>query len=366
MSTIAFEKVGQAINDWYKVIKQNNIPKATAMRAEIEKKLPNMKENQNVLLYFSLIDSRYKLMTENYNESGELLDDIRTKALEAGTDDMIQYYFYFFSGLYQFYKKNFVDAINFYMIAENRLHKVPDEIEKAEFHYQLAIAYYEIRQNFFSLSYAQKALDSFKAHEDYTNRVIKCKMLFAMNKVDLQEWEDAIDLYKDAILLASQTNDKATEGLGFFNLGICYEKQNVLERAIECFQSALSIPEHRESIYSIRSMYMLSRVFYKADSISQARKWHNKALNFAEKVKEKMYIAKLNFIYSLYDKSNPESLDYNLNKLKEKNFWYDVADLCELAAFYYKKQENTDLSSKYFEGACKAKDQILRLTEALT
>ena len=160
LSTIAFEKVGQAINDWYKVIKQHNKSRAAEMREEIEIALPNMKENQNVLIYFSLIDSRYKLMTEDYNESGELLDKVKAKALENSTDDMIQYYFYFFSGLYQFYKKNFVDAINFYKIAENRLHKVPDEIEKAEFHYQLAIAYYEIRQNFFSMSHTQKALDS--------------------------------------------------------------------------------------------------------------------------------------------------------------------------------------------------------------
>lgn len=366
LSTIAFEKVGQAINDWYKVIKQNNISKAADMREEIEKTLPNMKENQNVLIYFSLIDSRYKLMTEDYHESGELLNDIKAKALESNTDDLIQYYFYFFSGLYQFYRKNFVDAINFYKIAENRLHKVPDEIEKAEFHYQLAIAYYEIRQNFFSLSHAQKALDSFKAHEDYTNRVIKCKMLFAMNKVDLQEWDEAVDLYKDAILIANKTNDKATEGLGYFNLGLAYERQNLLEKARECFQNALSIPEHRESVYSIRSMYMLSRVFYKTDSPSQARGWRIKALEFAEKVHENVYQAKLNLIYYLYDQSNHTYFDTSMNLLKEKNLWSDVADLSENAAFFFKKQENTDLSSKYFEEACKAKDQILNLRRRIS
>ncbi|WP_225649687.1 response regulator aspartate phosphatase [Bacillus amyloliquefaciens] len=61
---VEFEKVARNLNDWYRVIKQNNIPKATAMREKIVKTLPDMEENQNVLLYFNLIDSRFKLMTE--------------------------------------------------------------------------------------------------------------------------------------------------------------------------------------------------------------------------------------------------------------------------------------------------------------
>lgn len=83
---------------------------------------------------------------------------------------MLQYYFYFFSGLYQFYIKNFTKAINFYRIAENWINKIPDEAERAEFNYQIAIAYYEIHQNFFSLTHAEKALESFLALGNYENR----------------------------------------------------------------------------------------------------------------------------------------------------------------------------------------------------
>ncbi|NPC94779.1 tetratricopeptide repeat protein [Bacillus sp. WMMC1349] len=362
--TIAFQKVGQDINEWYNLIKQNDISKAKNKREEIKNTLPNMKENQNVLIYFNLIDSRYKLMIEDYSESGELLEEIKSK-LENSTDDMIQYYFYFFSGMYQFYQKNFIDAIHFYRIAENRLYKVPDELEKAEFHYQLAIAYYEIRQNFFSLNHVQKAFDSFKAYDGYTNRVIKCKMLYAMNQVDLQEWEEACNLYKEAIELASETNDKPTEGLGYFNLGLSYERQNLLEKAKECFQNALAIPEHRVSVYSIRSMYMLSRVLYKLGLLEQAREWRTKALEFAEKVNEYVYKTKLNLIYFLYDQTDCNSFDSCMDLLKKKNLWSDVADLSENAAFYYKRQENSNLSSKYFEEACKFKDQILNLRRQL-
>ncbi|MFP3830424.1 hypothetical protein SB762_31120, partial [Pseudomonas sp. SIMBA_021] len=118
---VEFEKVAYSLNEWYITIKQNNILKATAMREKIVNTFPNMEENQNVLLYFNLIDSRFKLMTENYKESGQLLSKVDNATLEKGTDDMIQYYFYLFNGMYHFYEKDFIEAINFYRIAERKL-----------------------------------------------------------------------------------------------------------------------------------------------------------------------------------------------------------------------------------------------------
>ena len=60
------------------------------------------------------------------------------------TDDMLQYYFLFFSGQYMFFKKKYIDAINYYKLAEDKLIKIEDEIEKAEFYYHLAISYYNM------------------------------------------------------------------------------------------------------------------------------------------------------------------------------------------------------------------------------
>ncbi|UTR16904.1 tetratricopeptide repeat protein [Salipaludibacillus sp. LMS25] len=363
---IDFEKVAFDLNEWYRVIKQNNIPKATAMREKIIKALPDMEKNQNVLLYFNLIDSRFKLMTENYSESGNLLGKVKYETLETTTDDMIQYYFYLFNGMYRFYEKDFIKAISSYRVAESKLNKVPDEIERAEFHYQTAITYYEIRQNFFSLNHAERALESFKAHEGYINRVIKCHMIFAMNKVDLQLWDEAISLYKRAIQIASENKEGYSESLGYFNLGICYERQEKLLEALECFEKTLSFTLSDLNCLTIRNYYMLSRTLYKLGSHEIAREWRNKAITYAESVNEHVYKTKLNLIYFLYDETNSASFDENMNILKEQHLWSDVADLSLNAALYYKKQENTDLSSKYFEEACTAKDQILKFTEALS
>ncbi|MFP3513259.1 tetratricopeptide repeat protein, partial [Peribacillus sp. SIMBA_075] len=127
--------------------------------------------------------------------------------------------------------------------------------------------------------------------------------------------------------------------LGHFNLGICYERQELLEEAKESFIKAMNIPAHCDSVYSIRSMYMLSRVLYKLGSKESAREWRTKAIVYADKVNEEIYKAKLNLIYFLYDANDSVSFDLSMNVLKEKNLWSEVADLFLNAALYYKKQE---------------------------
>jgi|GEM_PF-5918884 len=94
-------------------------------------------------------------MTEEIEESNKLYQSIKTIGAE-NTDNMIVYYSLFFSGVYEFYKKDYVEAINFYQLAEAKLRNIPDQIEHAEFHYKIAEAYYQIDQHLISISHAQK------------------------------------------------------------------------------------------------------------------------------------------------------------------------------------------------------------------
>ncbi|UOY88647.1 Rap family tetratricopeptide repeat protein [Bacillus glycinifermentans] len=363
---IASEQVANMLNQWYGQIKQQDIHSAKIMRSEIEETMKNMEQDQNVLLYFNMIDSRYKLLLENYTESGSLLKSLKNQTEENKTDDMLQYYFYFFSGLYEFYVKNFTKAINFYRIAESKLHKIPDEIENAEFHYQVAIAYYKIKQHFFSLNHIEKALASFKAYEEYSNRAIKSTMVLAANYVDLYRFDEAIKLYKQAVEKARITEDAFSESLAYFNLGVCYERLDHFSEAMEYLQKAIDIPENRQSVSAIRTMYMLSRVLYKTNSLDEARAWYQKSLSKAEEAADFEYKAKLQIIYSLYDQHDSACLDEGLEQLKNKKLWSDVAELTSLAAYHYKKEGDIHNSAKYFEQACHAKDQILKLTEVLS
>ena len=359
MSTIAFEEVGQVINDWYKVIKQQDVSKAAIMRKEIENMLPSMEKNQNVLLYFNLIDSRYKLMTEDYKESGELLDKVKAKALEESTDNMIHYYFYFFSGIYEFHKKRYIKAIMYYKTAEEQLKKIPDEIEEAEFHYQLAIAYYQIDQHIFSITHAKTAYDIFKAHDSYKEKMVKCEMILGANKLDLLLHEQAQNHYEKARSIAKENGFRYTESLALFNLGICFERQKLFSEAANCFKQALSIPELLESSIAVRSTYMLSKVLFQLGAYDAARSWYEKALKRATDEGEQEYLAKLKLVYALYAEQNDQEVRRNLHILDDMELWTETADLSLEIAEYYKNKDDLEKAAYYFTHGGFAKYNVL-------
>ncbi|AMR11480.1 Rap family tetratricopeptide repeat protein [Bacillus licheniformis] len=363
---IRSEKVGNMLNQWYATIKLQQVHKATQMKKEIQKAIDNMEKNQDVLLYFNMIDSRYKLLIEKYNESGSILKSLKYRAEEKKTDDMLQYYFYFFSGLYQFYIKNFTKAINFYRIAENWINKIPDEAERAEFNYQIAIAYYEIHQNFFSLTHAEKALESFLALGNYENRAATTQMIIAANRLDLHQYELTESVYKKAIKMAADTRQNYVEGLGHHNLGLAYERQEKLDLARESFEIALDIFENLHSkIAIIRTSYMLARVLFKKGLFEEGTHWYQKALNLAKEINEKTYEAKLLVIHSIYKELDKTLLDKGLNMLRDKKLWSDVADLAIIAARHFKKKEYHELAAKYFDEGVVARDKIQTWTEEL-
>lgn len=61
---VASPLVAKMIGDWNGFIKKQDILNAESKRKEIVIARKNMEEDQNVLIYFSLIDARYKMMVQ--------------------------------------------------------------------------------------------------------------------------------------------------------------------------------------------------------------------------------------------------------------------------------------------------------------
>ncbi|MDA7027555.1 hypothetical protein PJ311_13270 [Bacillus sp. CLL-7-23] len=363
---IAYEEVAKMLNQWYILIKRHEISQAISIKYTIEHQLPNMEENQDLLLYYNLLDYRHKLLTKEFAASNKLFEDIQyQKADMQSTDDMIDYYFFFFSGMYEFHKKDYANAINYYKLAEDKLRKIPDQIENAEFHYKLAIAYYQIKQNFFSLNHANTALKTFKMHDEYVQKAISSEMIIGANKLDLLRFEEAEKHHKQALKDAIIIENNLLIGMAHHNLGLCYINQDLLIHAQQHFKKALNFKEHEDSVYGIHSIFELTHVLYRLGFLEEAHKWYKKGFFRSKKAGEREYLSKFTLIHALYDEYDTFQIEQALEYLKTVNLWTDIAELTLDIALYYKKNGDADSAVGYFEKSHHARDQILKRMEVL-
>ncbi|TPE66542.1 Rap family tetratricopeptide repeat protein [Halalkalibacterium halodurans] len=362
---LASSEVANRLNEWYDAIKRHDINASTKLKTEVRKALDDMEENQNVLLYYNLIDSRYRQVIEQFDESKNILESVKEQTEHTETDQLLKYYYYFFSGLYEYYRRNYIKAIRFYRQAETFLDSIPDEIEHAEFHLQIASAYYGIDQHFFSLSHADKSLDIYKRHENYVNRQVSSTMLIAANKFELNQHESAISLHQEAIELASKNNHTFSEVIGHFNLGVCHEYLDNLDVAREHFESALDIDcnqdDKKDTYLAIK--YMLARVLFKMDLLEEGKEWMEAAKSLAEETSEETYKTKISILNYIYLEANDSLLDEEIETLRIRKLWHDVSDSTANAARHFKKKEMYKLATKYFNEALLAKENIPSLHE---
>lgn len=69
MESIPAAVFGQKINEWYRHIKRLNVTDAEMLRNEIKSELDVMEEDEQVVLYFQLMDFRHEQMLEYVNPS---------------------------------------------------------------------------------------------------------------------------------------------------------------------------------------------------------------------------------------------------------------------------------------------------------
>lgn len=127
--TIPSSFVGLKINEWYTHIRQFHVLEAERVKREVEREIEDMEEDQDLLLYYSLMEFRHRVMLDyikplkedpSQPEFSELLEDIEGNQYKL--TGLLDYYFNFFRGMYEFKQKMFLNAMMYYKRAEKTLH----------------------------------------------------------------------------------------------------------------------------------------------------------------------------------------------------------------------------------------------------
>ncbi|MEC0986404.1 Rap family tetratricopeptide repeat protein [Bacillus safensis] len=372
---ILSSQVGILINDWYRFIRTFSVPDAEILKEQVEREIENMEEDQDLLLYYQLMEFRHRLMLESLEpiEMNQqrptlpnLLKEIENK--QPHVKGTLDYYSNFFRGMHEFHHKNYVTAINFYKIAEEHLKNVPDDIERAEFHYKLADAYYRIDQHFVSLNHLEKAKEMYSTSEFYKAKVVGCNIKFGANMYDLYRLDEAESYYREALSLAQELKEDTARriiGVIHHNIGLVKKRAGKIETAENEFQNSIQIKEHAETVSGIRTLYMLLWVFYDQGKKDKGNQYFICGINRASLADDQEYIAKLKIIYALFEEYNQLEVKESLDYLESKHLWQDVAELSEKLADYHYQKGNFEMNREYLKKTIKAQQQILKMAEAL-
>ncbi|WOP22721.1 hypothetical protein R0I01_04580 [Bacillus pumilus] len=109
--------------------------KAEKLKAEIEQEILEMEQDQNLLLFYQLMDFRHKVMLEYFEPAKKASNDEEIKNLletiehsQTKLTDMLEYYVHFFTGMFEFEQQNYLSAIAYYRSAEKKLNLISDNI----------------------------------------------------------------------------------------------------------------------------------------------------------------------------------------------------------------------------------------------
>ncbi|MEC2060720.1 response regulator aspartate phosphatase RapF [Bacillus stercoris] len=356
---ISSSSIGEKINEWYMYIRRFSIPDAEYLRREIKQELDHMEEDQDLHLYYSLMEFRHNLMLE-YLEPlekmrieeqprlSDLLLEIDKK--QARLTGLLEYYFNFFRGMYELDQREYLSAIKFFKKAESKLIFVKDRIEKAEFFFKMSESYYYMKQTYFSMDYARQAYEIYKEHEAYNIRLLQCHSLFATNFLDLKQYEDAISHFKKAYSMAEAENQPQLMGRTLYNIGLCKNSQSQYEDAVTYFKRAIAVFEESNILPSLPQAYFLiTQIHYKLGKTDKAHAYHNKGIAYSQEAGDSIYLSEFEFLKSLYlSGPDEEAIQRFFDFLESKMLYADLEDFALDVAKYYHERENFQKASAYF------------------
>lgn len=366
--TIPSSFVGLKINEWYTHIRQFHVLEAERVKREVEREIEDMEEDQDLLLYYSLMEFRHRVMLDyikplkedpSQPEFSELLEDIEGNQYKL--TGLLDYYFNFFRGMYEFKQKMFLNAMMYYKRAEKNLALVSDDIEKAEFAFKMAEIFNNLKQTYVSMSYAVQALETYQSYETYNVRRIQCEFVIAGNYDDMQYPERALPHLELALDLAKQEGNPRLISSALYNLGNCYEKMGDLSKAAEYFETSVSICRSEKFDNLPHSIYSLTQVLYKQNTTAEAEKQYRLGLSIAREYNDELFVNLFQFLHALYGKEmDNASVRRTFDFLEEHMLYPYVEELAHDAAKFYMKHGQPEKALTFYEKMVHAQKQIQR------
>ena len=224
------EQIVNELNILYQVMVAEQLIEAKQLKEKIEKQINKIEADQNLSLYYSLLNFKYKVLTDWTNIKYDTFSQI-VRLDNPITEDFITYY-------YHFLKLNMLPLLGImmkqkeYEKAESLLKHVPGELEEAEYKYKFAIFNHHTNKPLTAINYANQAKEIFSKYPRYEIKIALCENILGSCSVYLKQFEQAEENYNSAINILQKLKDDTLILKVRNNLGWLYSSQNLSTLAI--------------------------------------------------------------------------------------------------------------------------------------
>ncbi|MFP7233576.1 Rap family tetratricopeptide repeat protein [Bacillus subtilis] len=369
---IPSSRVGVKINEWYKMIRQFSVPDAEVLKTEVEQDIQQMEEDQDLLIYYSLMCFRHQLMLD-YLEPGqtygnrptvtELLETIETP--QKKLTGLLKYYSLFFRGMYEFDQKEYVEAIGYYREAEKELPFVSDEIEKAEFHFKVAEAYYHMKQTHVSMHHILQALDIYQKNPLYSIRTIQSLFVIAGNYDDFKHYDKALPHLEKALKLAMDIQNDRFIAISLLNIANSYDRSGDDHKAVEHFQKAAKVSREKVPDLLPNVLFGLSWTLCKAGQTEKAFQFIEEGLEhmgtYPNAGSHKLYKELYLFLQAVYKERADETKILEMLAYFEKKNLYAYIEACARStAAVFESRCRFEHAAAFYRKVLKAQEDMLK------
>lgn len=350
------EQIKHSLDDWYHSMLQQQVEKATRFKEEIDNKINHVEADQDVLLYYTLLNFRYNVLTDWVAIKEDSFDQV--ESFEVPTEGFLAYYYHFFKAFHLRLITNYTEAKIQFDKAEKLLQYSINPFEKAEFNYRLGEFCYHSYQQVKSLEYIQKAKEEFSKQAGYENNLALCENIYGLCCIDLKQFELAEEGLNNALEVFQKAKHEKYVLMVRSNLGWMYGSQDLSELAIRHISEVVEkAPKHYKAVFTMAEEY------YKLGESELADKYIELGLQVCNELKNKEFQYRFMILKELNKKLNTAELEKviveGISYFESENLLECVKEYTEKLAIKFYEEDDHLKASKYFYMSNKASKKYI-------
>ncbi|MDA1675326.1 response regulator aspartate phosphatase [Bacillus cereus group sp. TH152-1LC] len=339
------EKLASLLENWHTEIRKRNIHNAKQLKNEVDKKMEDVANEENILLYYSLLKFRHQYLVDNLGVGKDSFDEI--ESFEITTDETLLYYYHFFKAIHANIIGNYKAAKEYYDKAESGLKHIPDQLEHAEFYFKLSTFSCHNQQYVEVLKQVSKAKEVYSKYNGYEVNIGYCQNVYGLACIHLREFELAEENLISAMDIFQKHNEEQAILYVRHNLGFMYANQNLSELAIRYLSEVI---EKQPRNY--RAMFIEACEYEKLGKNDIALLLIEEGLKVSTELKNEEYQHHFKILKGLTQEIPGSELEIivkaGIEYFEKERLYEYVIEYAEKLALRFYHEENSFKASSYF------------------